>query len=417
MVTAELDLRSLCRRSARPIRCPSTRPREARALPLLGAVTLALLATVYLFFLVPYVAAGEGIFDATGHAFGRDFANIWTAGRLGWDGLTDIVYSLPAYHVAQDVYFGADYPKHAWSYPPTFLPFTLPFGAMPYMAAYAAWTVLTGGLMLYAAYAWGARGWGLALLAMSPAVAINAFGGQNGALSCALLLGALYNLDRRPVLAGILIGCMAYKPHLAVLVPFALMAGGHWRAFVSAAVTVILLVAVSAAIYGADAWITYVTQSGPLHARVLEKGNGAVPLMMPGAFMAARILGLIDHAWAIQAVFTVLAVLAVILAWRRPDEPMLRAAVLLAAAPLAVPYAFNYDLTLVTAAALLAALRFRAGIAWPLVLAGLGVCMLPALVLVLNVLELPLGPILMTGFLAALVAALRALPEAAHQAA
>lgn len=380
---------------------------------LAAAVTLFILGAIYLCFLVPYLQAGDGIFDSTGHAFGRDFANIWTAGRLGVDGQTHLIYDLRLYNVVQDTYFGTDYPRHAWSYPPTFLPFVLPFGAMPYLAAFALWTVLTGGVLMWAARVWGADGWGLALLAMSPAVVINAFGGQNGALSAAILLGALYQIDRRPILAGILIGCMAYKPHLAILMPVALLAAQRWRVIGAAAATVSALVLFSVCLYGTDAWVTYITETAPLHAKVLEKGNGAVPLMMPGAYMAARVLGLLDLAAYIQMAFTVFAVAAVAWAWRRPDEPILRSAIFLAAVPLAVPYAFNYDLTVTTAAALLAVIRFRGRVGWPLAISGLAVCALPALVLIVNVLELPLGPVFLATFLAALLAALHRQPREA----
>ena len=40
---------------------------------------------------------------------------------------------------------------------------------------------------------------------------------------------------RRPVLAGALLGALVIKPHLALLVPFWLAAGGQWRAFAAAA--------------------------------------------------------------------------------------------------------------------------------------------------------------------------------------
>ena len=126
MVSAELDMRSIAVGS----------PTNGRALATAAAAaTLLILAGIYLAFLIPYLQAGSGIFDATGHAFGRDFANIWTAGRLGIDGQTALIYNRPLYHLVQDTYFGVDYPLHAWSYPPTFLPFVLPFGAMPYLVA------------------------------------------------------------------------------------------------------------------------------------------------------------------------------------------------------------------------------------------------------------------------------------------
>ena len=42
-------------------------------------------------------------------------------------------------------------------------------------------------------------------------------------------------IDTRPRLAGLLLGLLCYKPHLALLAPVALVAGGHWRTFAAAA--------------------------------------------------------------------------------------------------------------------------------------------------------------------------------------
>ena len=101
MASLELDMRAVA---------PSPSGGAAPVQTVAIAATLAALVSIYLFFLVPYLQAGSGIFDATGHAFGRDFANIWTAGRLGVDGQTHLIYDLRLYHVVQDTYFGVDYP-------------------------------------------------------------------------------------------------------------------------------------------------------------------------------------------------------------------------------------------------------------------------------------------------------------------
>ena len=56
------------------------------------------------------------------------------------------------------------------------------------------------------------------------------------------------------MLAGILFGLLTYKPHLGVVVPFALLALGAWRTIAAATVTAILLIAASVAMFGLDAW-------------------------------------------------------------------------------------------------------------------------------------------------------------------
>ena len=47
-------------------------------------------------------------------------------------------------------------------------------------------------------------------------------------------------LDRRPLVAGMLFGLLAYKPQFGLMIPLALAAGGRWRRFAAAAATVAL---------------------------------------------------------------------------------------------------------------------------------------------------------------------------------
>ena len=47
----------------------------------------------------------------------------------------------------------------------------------------------------------------------------------------ALIAFALVQLDRRPVLAGILFGLLAYKPQFGLMIPLVLIATQRWRAF------------------------------------------------------------------------------------------------------------------------------------------------------------------------------------------
>jgi len=60
----------------------------------------------------------------------------------------------------------------------------------------------------------------------------------------------------------VLLGLLCYKPHLALLVPVALAAGGHWRAFGAAAVTVAVVVGLSVALFGVEPWRAYLAELG-----------------------------------------------------------------------------------------------------------------------------------------------------------
>jgi hypothetical protein len=55
-------------------------------------------------------------------------------------------------------------------------------------------------------------------------------GGQNSTWTPGLFGGGLSLLERRPLLAGGLLGLLIYKLQLGLLIPVALLAGRHWRA-------------------------------------------------------------------------------------------------------------------------------------------------------------------------------------------
>ena len=79
--------------------------------------------------------------------------------------------------------------------------------AVPYAWGLAVWLVASFAAYLATLRAILPRPETLLVAAAFPAVFINVGHGQNGFLTAALLGGALHWLDRKPWLAGILIGC------------------------------------------------------------------------------------------------------------------------------------------------------------------------------------------------------------------
>src|SRR5262249_51219407 len=132
-------------------------------------------------------------------------------------------------------------------------------GLLPYIAAFATFIIATAGLwaVLIGKLLPDRRAW-LAAAAL-PAGLINAMHGQNGFLTAALAGFALLALDRRrTVLAGVLIGGWAIKPHLAILFPLALAAAREWRAFATATIATAAFAGASLAAFGwptAIAWL------------------------------------------------------------------------------------------------------------------------------------------------------------------
>ena len=191
----------------------------------------------------------------------------------------------------------------------------------------------------------------LLLLALTPACLINTIGGQNGFLSAALFLGGVLNIDRRPILSGVLIGLLTFKPHLGIVLPFALVALGAWRVIASAAVTALALFAISTAMFGLDAWRDYVAVVGPYQTELLRQFEGFYTTMMVSVLASGRQLGLsYSVALGIQLIVSLGVIALACWAVQRIADPCARAFLLVTATLLATPYAFNYDMTALGAA-------------------------------------------------------------------
>jgi hypothetical protein len=345
MASAELQSRALSARHP---------PALLRALsdPLVLFPAAALLISWPLF--VRYYWPAGGGLDVTGHQIGRDFINVWAAPQLAFSGRLSTLFDLDDYAEAIGTLFGAPLPFHNWGYPPFTLLMFWPFAQLPYFWALSLWTVV-----LFAAFAGvtvsqvepGRRVLALVALAFAPACLVNGIGGQNGFLTAALLLGGLLCLDRRPVLAGALFGLLTLKPHLGLVLPFVLLGLGARRTIAAATLTALALVAASVAAFGLEPWREYLGATSAYQMGLLEKWRGFYTLMMPSVFAGVRGLGLSSTiAWTAQAAVTLPVLAATVWAVRRTGDPRRRAFVVVAAVPLLTPYAFNYDLTALSAA-------------------------------------------------------------------
>lgn len=65
-----------------------------------------------------------------------------------------------------------------------------------------------------------------------------------------MLIGIFAFLDRRPLLAGLLVGLLTIKPQFGVLIPVLLIASGRWRVFTVATVTALALAAAAVMLFG-----------------------------------------------------------------------------------------------------------------------------------------------------------------------
>jgi hypothetical protein len=148
----------------------------------------------------------------------------------------------------------------------------------------------------------------------------------------------------------LLFGALCYKPHFGLLVPVALAAGGHWRAFAAAFAAAAALCLSSLMLFGWATWSNFFTTLAASHA-TYESGRVAFGgLVSP--FGAVLLLGGNSAtAYAVQAGATLSAGLLVAFVWRSGLALPLRAATLAAATLVAIPVILIYDLTLAGIAA------------------------------------------------------------------
>jgi len=269
----------------------------------------------------------------------QDFAAFWTAAELARFGRPAAAYG-DAARQAMAVLFGpGNHPS--FFYTPIGLLLWLPFALLPAAAAAAVWVAGTA-----AAYTLTLRAMvrtSLVVPLAYPAVLVCALYGQNGLFSAALFAGIALTLDRSPGVAGVLVGCLAYKPQLGVLIPLALLCARRFRAFAAAACTVIALAVISAAVFGPKTWTSFL-ESLPV-ARAWNASGAPGFDRFVSAYAAARLLGGSAAAGRIaQLVFIVPACVA--LAWtalRRPGGAA-EVAMLAVATGICVPFLGEYDL-------------------------------------------------------------------------
>jgi hypothetical protein len=288
-----------------------------------------------------------------------DFVNVWAAGKLTLQGLSAAAYDWPVHKAMEVVAVGHPFEGYfGWHYPPAFLFVAAALALTSYVPAYLLWLAVTFPAYLITVRRIVGDRVGYLPAAAFPAVLSNFVVGQNGFLSAALLGGTLLHIERRPVLAGILLGLLSYKPHLGLLFPLVLAASGHWRVFFVAGVTATLMALVSWIAFGTETWIAFYGNIGHTSQAFLSAGWADFGKLQT-AFGLTRMLGGSETlAWALQGGVAILCVAAISLLWRTRAAYDIKAAALACGAMLATPYLYMYDLVVL---AVPLAFLFRVG--------------------------------------------------------
>ncbi len=273
-----------------------------------------------------------------------DFSAFYQAGAFANAGHAASAYDDATMVAAEQAAFPGSTKRLPWNYPPMFQMLFMPLAALPYVAAWLLWSGLTYGLYALLARSFMSvdRLW---LWLLAPGAAVNLFVGQNGLLSTLLIGGGVLLLRRRPLLAGALLGLMAYKPQFALLAPFALLFGREWRALGAAAASSLTLSLLAVAILGPEPTIAFLHKAA--QPSTIFSSSSSDWRSIPSVLILARSLGL-SHAvstilhWSVALA----AAAAALWIWRMTSDGPIRAGALASAALLVTPYLRPYDLAL-----------------------------------------------------------------------
>jgi hypothetical protein len=313
-----------------------TRERVVWVPALFGIVSVVMIAWLF--------AKATGTLDAFGRPLGTDFSNVWTAGKMALEGrAADAWVWKDHFAVQQALHHRADVNFYGWHYPPPFLLIAAALAALPYVPALIVWQLATlipfTWMMMRLVPRWET----ILLVLAAPVTFICLTHGHNGFLTALLLGGGLMLLDKRPFVAGLLFGCLIYKPQFALILPPLLLATRNWRAIGGAVLSAGVLIALTVAIWGWPVWQAFLDSLPLTRHVVIEQGaTGWHKILSP--FAAIRMWGGgIAFAYAVQLAATLAVIAAVVwIAWTRKSLE-LRNALVCAAVLIATPYVLDYD--------------------------------------------------------------------------
>ncbi len=317
-------------------------------------------ATIWAFYV--YTLATPGLRDRYGNLKGTDFLHFYTLGSLAMEHRGGDLYNLNAQAalVQQRVPEAAGI-RYLPLYPPQVSILFWPVAHIPYIWALRIWWIGTAsvyGLCCYAVWRACPRlqkwGWTVALLCFAfPAFFHLIAWGQTSGIALACFTGAFLLLrDHRNFLAGLVLGCLVFKPQLGIAAVIVFIAIQSWKLLGGAVISASVQLACGFLYYGWGpfrAWLQTLARAPVMHSAFEPR---------PYQTHCLRTFWSMIVPWDSLAVGLYVISAAVVLAWtisiwKSRDPLPLRYAALLLATVLVSPHLTVYDLVILAPGILL----------------------------------------------------------------
>ena len=275
-----------------------------------------------------------------------DFSVFWPASKLALQKHFEALYNPMAFNLFRQHVLFAGEPRLDWYYPPPSLLPLLPFGHLSMGTAFLAWTIVLTMLAVMMLRISGVSWIVTCCSLLSPAALWNIEIGQWEIFCGAALIAGFLLLSRRPLIGGVVLSLLIFKPQPAILMPVALVAGRHWRVIVGGLTCGAFICFATTLLLGDEAWRQWLQLGlSDAHQNLIQNH----PVGLEGStslFWALRNVGAgLAEAFIAQGLCATFAVVVVWHAWSRPHFKKLdRIAIAVIASSLVVPYPFIDDL-------------------------------------------------------------------------
>ncbi len=305
-----------------------------------------------------------GLRDRSGNLKGTDFLHFYTLGALADAQRGSDLYDMDAQAaLAAQRVPPARGLKYLPLYPPQVSILFAPLAHLSYGWALAVWWMLSAAVYATCVFAvWRAcpkfRGYGLTVLLLAagfPAFFHLIAWGQASALALACLTGAFFLLrERRKFLAGLVLGCLIFKPQLGLAAAVVFLAIGAWKVIAGAMISVFAQLAAGVLYYGAAPFGRWIA--------VIVNVRALMPWLEPKPYQThclrsfwSMLIPSAGLALALYAISAIAVLWWTIALWRQQREaPLaLRYCSLLLATVLIAPHLTVYDLVILAPVLLL----------------------------------------------------------------